>query len=131
MDAQRRSGLLFCPLTGSLLEVDPSRGVVSSRASSFALPLSSVLGRERVVQEVDMADYARRYALEPLVRPRAEADHAEQAIGARTRATVDEPCPKCGNPEMEFYTLQLRSADEGQTVFYECPKCGHKYSTNN
>lgn len=36
---------------------------------------------------------------------------------------VDETCPKCGNLEMEFYTMQLRSADEGQTVFYECAKC--------
>lgn len=43
---------------------------------------------------------------------------------------VDEPCPKCRHPQMEFYTMQLRSADEGQTVFYECPNCGHKYSLN-
>jgi DNA-directed RNA polymerase I subunit RPA12 len=43
---------------------------------------------------------------------------------------VDQTCPKCDHPEMEFYTMQLRSADEGQTVFYECPKCAHKYNQN-
>jgi DNA-directed RNA polymerase I subunit RPA12 len=48
------------------------------------------------------------------------------------RATVKEECPKCKHPFMEFYTMQLRSADEGQTVFYECPEpaCGHKFSIN-
>ena len=52
--------------------------------------------------------------------------------GAAKRATVKEECPKCRHPFMEFYTMQLRSADEGQTVFYECPsaECGHKFSIN-
>ena len=46
-------------------------------------------------------------------------------------ALIEEICPKCGNPEMYFYTMQLRSADEGSTVFYECPSCDHKFSANN
>ncbi len=32
---------------------------------------------------------------------------------------------------MYYYTMQLRSADEGSTVFYECVKCKYKYSANN
>ena len=48
----------------------------------------------------------------------------------KARAVAKETCPGCGNPEMEYFTMQLRSADEGQTVFYECAKCGHTYSTN-
>jgi DNA-directed RNA polymerase I subunit RPA12 len=43
---------------------------------------------------------------------------------------VDETCPKCAHKQMYFYTMQMRSADEGQTVFYECPECTHTYSVN-
>lgn len=46
-------------------------------------------------------------------------------------ATIKEKCPKCGNEEMHYHTLQLRSADEGATVFYTCTSCGYKFRTNN
>ena len=45
-------------------------------------------------------------------------------------AVIAETCPECGRKEMTFYTQQLRSADEGSTVFYSC-ECGHKFTVNN
>ena len=45
--------------------------------------------------------------------------------------TVDRRCPKCGFDKMSYATLQLRSADEGQTVFFTCLKCKFKESENS
>lgn len=44
---------------------------------------------------------------------------------------VERKCPQCGNEKMSYATLQLRSADEGQTVFYTCTKCNFKESENS
>jgi len=46
---------------------------------------------------------------------------------------VERECRKCGHPQMSYATLQLRSADEGQTVFYTCmnPGCKFKESENS
>eukprot|EP00939_MAST-03C_sp_MAST-3C-sp1_P000495 g495.t1 len=46
-------------------------------------------------------------------------------------ATVKEQCPVCNHDRASFFTMQLRSADEGQTVFYTCLKCEHKWRLNN
>lgn len=44
---------------------------------------------------------------------------------------VERKCPNCGCTKMSYATLQLRSADEGQTVFYTCTKCKFKESENS
>jgi DNA-directed RNA polymerase I subunit RPA12 len=47
------------------------------------------------------------------------------------RNIIDEKCPKCGNGQMYYYSMQTRSVDEGSTIFYECVKCHYKYNQNN
>ncbi|EHY65307.1 DNA-directed RNA polymerase I subunit RPA12 [Nematocida ausubeli] len=44
-------------------------------------------------------------------------------------AKIKEECPDCKSEYLYYYTMQLRSADEGQTVFYECD-CGYKAKLN-
>ncbi len=53
----------------------------------------------------------------------------EDSLAAQ--ATVDEECPKCSHGVASFVTMQMRSVDEGQTVFYTCVKCGFRWSVNN
>lgn len=36
-------------------------------------------------------------------------------------------CPECGNNEAYWQLRQTRSADEAETRFLECTKCGHRW----
>ncbi|XP_060828898.1 DNA-directed RNA polymerase I subunit RPA12 [Bombus pascuorum] len=54
-------------------------------------------------------------------------DVVEEAEGP----IVERKCPQCQNDKMSYATLQLRSADEGQTVFYTCIKCKFKETENS
>ncbi|KAF2672249.1 hypothetical protein BT63DRAFT_452754 [Microthyrium microscopicum] len=49
---------------------------------------------------------------------------------APAHATIRQRCEKCGREEVRWYEQQLRSADEGSTIFYVC-ECGNKWSQNN
>ena len=69
-------------------------------------------------------------AFPSLLRSKRSAIQTLTAEDVQTEATIRQTCPECGREEMWYYTLQLRSADEGSTVFYRC-ECGYKFSTNN
>ena len=109
----------FCPRCGTLLGVSNEGEVACDRCgyggSAAALPRAPVVTRSS-----------------PRPAPEWLRELAAGAAAPRkhARATVAEECPACHHPTLSFYTLQLRSADEGQTVFYECPACEHKYSVN-
>ena len=93
------------------------------------LPIS---GSDQLKEEYDRLSRELELTQE---KARLHFQHRREVEGAvalleKQRAEVDEECPKCTNPRMLFWTRQLRSADEGQTVFYECPACEYRFSTN-
>ncbi|PTB46686.1 hypothetical protein M441DRAFT_126099, partial [Trichoderma asperellum CBS 433.97] len=55
----------------------------------------------------------------PSVRQKRETTQQVQRLApVDTWPAVKETCPKCGAKEVRYTTLQLRSADEGTTLFY-------------
>ena len=74
-----------------------------------------------------------------LIETKLKARHDEMSLNnnkkdtlVQKRSVINEPCPNesCNSTFLEFYTRQMRSVDEGQTVFYECKQCGHTFSTD-
>jgi DNA-directed RNA polymerase I subunit RPA12 len=108
---------LFCDACGSLLE-DPTH---TNTEVSCGLCGQTVAARD--FQSLVVCTVGKEHVL-------GASEHAQKVQRKRARAVVREACPECAHPELQYYTMQLRSADEGQTVFYECGECGHTYSTN-
>ncbi|XP_010263999.1 PREDICTED: DNA-directed RNA polymerase I subunit RPA12-like [Nelumbo nucifera] len=115
---------LFCDLCGTLLSLN-SRKYAECPLCGFKRSGKEMAGKE-TCYTVTAEDIRRELGIEPFVKLDGY-DNDEEEV---QRAVVNESCPRCRHPQLEYYTKQLRSADEGQTVFYECPKCRHKFSIN-
>ncbi|KAF2688172.1 DNA-directed RNA polymeras-like protein I subunit [Lentithecium fluviatile CBS 122367] len=101
--AGKQNAILTCQVCGASCR-DASSKVVVTHSKPDAFP-STLRAKRSEIQTITEADQD-------------------------THAVIDQPCEKCGREKVKFYTQQLRSADEGSTVFYECD-CGHKWNTNN
>jgi len=115
----------FCPQCRATVTVNSS-GAVRCPCCTFVASLEDIPSELLSIITV---------SADTVVPNWAKTDEEQEALEASSqnivRATVEEPCIKCGAPEVKFYTLQLRSVDEGQTVFYECPECNYTWSVNN
>ncbi|EJS43053.1 rpa12p [Saccharomyces arboricola H-6] len=119
--------LIFCLDCGDLLE-NPSAVLGSNVECSQCkaiYPKSQFSNLKVVTTTADDAFPSALRAKKSVVKTSLKKNELKDG------ATIKERCPQCGNEEMNYHTLQLRSADEGATVFYTCTSCGYKFRTNN
>ena len=109
----------FCPACGALLPPLPSRGDVACLACRHVVPIAAF-----AAVETNYTVYFNRQEARTK-RPKGQGDEGEEG------PVVERDCPKCGHDKMSYAALQLRSADEGQTVFFTCLKCKFKESENS
>ena len=113
----------FCPNCRATLKVD-STGAIDCDVCGYKSNLSEIAELPSITT----------YSMKRPAPIWAKSDEEQAALrksNEPVRATIEEPCVRCGHPEVGYYTVQLRSVDEGQTVFYECPNCKYTWSINN
>ncbi|XP_047501640.1 DNA-directed RNA polymerase I subunit RPA12-like isoform X2 [Penaeus chinensis] len=110
----------FCPACGAILALPKSGMTVTCKVCKYSICFSDLIGQETTYHFdfVPMGTYLTQSIVEE------EEDELGQMDSGRE-------CSKCGNVGMSYTTMQLRSADEGQTIFYICPKCKHREVENS
>jgi len=109
----------FCPSCGALLPGLTAKGDVTCVVCKYVVPCA--LFDEKI------STYIVHFNSQENTKVRRKKKGGDQADGP----VIERKCPKCGHDQMSYAAIQLRSADEGQTVFFTCLKCKYKESENS
>ncbi len=105
--------MLFCPKCGNILfPKNTKKMVLACKCGYYTKKKETLVLKERV----SLSDKDRIEVVEKKIE---------------THPKTKEECPKCGHGEAYYWNLQTRAADEGDTRFFECTKCRHRWRAND
>jgi transcription factor S len=97
---------MFCPKCGSLLMPKKNKKVLAC-SCGYA-------NKEKV--EVKLSE---------TVHGHNKIEILDEKQDLKSLPLTDVECPKCRHEKARFWTSQTRAADEAETRFFRCEKCGH------
>ncbi|XP_028316453.1 DNA-directed RNA polymerase I subunit RPA12 [Gouania willdenowi] len=104
----------FCPECGNVLPLPGLANVVLCPRCSFSIDVAEFSGQEIRSEVVFNSVEASSVVLE---------DEEDSFLKG---PVIDRRCSQCNKEGMIYHTRQMRSADEGQTVFFTCIHCRHQ-----
>jgi DNA-directed RNA polymerase subunit M len=102
--------MMFCPKCGSILmpKKEGSKKVLACSCGYKSRDIKGATIKEEKIEQKK----------EDVVISKGEL---------QTLPKMDAECPKCGNKKAYFWLVQTRAADEPETKFLKCEKCGHTW----
>ncbi|KAJ7541440.1 hypothetical protein O6H91_10G059500 [Diphasiastrum complanatum] len=101
---------LFCELCGTMLSFD-SPTYASCSFCNAQHDVKDFQGRE-IWYTLGAEDMIRRLGIEPLIKPESDPKVVKSSEEIQQRAMVNDECPKCKHPHLEYYTscgLQMKA----------------------
>lgn len=95
---------MFCPKCSSLLM--PSEGIMKCPNCKHSAKEGKLTEKKKKEKKLEVI----------------ETKEQEKSF-----PTIKADCEKCGNNQAYFHTKQTRAADEPETNFFKCTKCGHQW----
>ncbi|XP_029919143.1 DNA-directed RNA polymerase I subunit RPA12 [Myripristis murdjan] len=103
----------FCPECGSVLPVPGMRDTLRCPRCAFSLPVRELSGQE----------IRSTVIFNPVEQSSIVAEDNDSELKG---PVIDRRCSRCNKEGMVYQTKQMRSADEGQTVFFTCIHCRYQ-----
>lgn len=104
----------FCPECGNVLPLPGAPDTIKCPRCAFAIPV-----RELADQVITSS-----VLFNPL-HLTVNTEQSEENADLKG-PVVDRRCSRCNKEGMVYHTRQMRSADEGQTVFFTCIHCRYQ-----
>ncbi|XP_008419758.1 DNA-directed RNA polymerase I subunit RPA12 [Poecilia reticulata] len=104
----------FCPECGNVLPLPGISNTVQCPRCTFSIPVTDFSGLEVCSAVVFNPEQRSLVAL--------KGDDGSELKGP----VIDRRCARCNKDGMIYHTRQMRSADEGQTVFFTCINCRYQ-----
>ncbi|XP_027732054.1 DNA-directed RNA polymerase I subunit RPA12 [Vombatus ursinus] len=101
----------FCPECGSILPLPGTLDTVTCPRCGFSIDVREFEGKV-----VETSVVFHKLGTTALMVSEEDGPEFQGPV-------IDRRCSNCGHEGMAYHTRQMRSADEGQTVFYTCTNC--------
>ncbi|XP_043928033.1 DNA-directed RNA polymerase I subunit RPA12 isoform X2 [Protopterus annectens] len=101
----------FCPECGTILPLPGLKDTVVCRRCNFS---------------IDVHEFEGRPIFSAVIFNKPGTFSVQEEEGELKGPVIDRKCSRCGHEGMVYHTRQMRSADEGQTVFYTCTNCRYQ-----
>ncbi len=96
----------------------------------FCPKCGSMFSNELGIKKCNQCSYSEKGKLKLRISEIMETQEQVEVISEtdeKMLPVVDAKCKKCGNKSSYFWTLQTRAADESETKFFKCTKCGNTW----